>query len=67
MDNNVKWSNEKRIYRTIEALEKNNMNGYLVRDQEELLDKIMEIVPEGSIVTCGGSMTLFVTIVIDHL
>lgn len=67
MDNNVKWSNEKRIYRTIEALEKNNMNGYLVRDQEELLDKIMEIVPEGSLVTCGGSMTLFETNVIDHL
>ncbi|MDB2107975.1 lactate utilization protein [Clostridium paraputrificum] len=67
MDENLKWVNEQKIIRTIEALEKNNMNGYLVEDEEELIDKIKEIVSEGSMVACGGSMSLFETGVIDHL
>lgn len=36
MDNNLKWVNECRINRTIEALKKNNMNGYLAKDKEEI-------------------------------
>ena len=67
MDKNLKWINEQKIIRTIEALEKNNMNGYLVENEEELIDKIKEIVSEGSMVACGGSMSLFETGVIDHL
>ena len=67
MDKNLKWVNEQKIIRTIEALEKNNMNGYLVENEEELIDKIKEIVSEGSMVACGGSMSLFETGVIDHL
>ena len=65
MDENLKWVNEQKIIRTIEALEKNNMNGYLVEDEEALIDKIKEIVSEGSMVACGGSMSLFETGVID--
>ena len=67
MDNNVKCCNEKMIKRTIAALEKNNMNGYLVEDRDELIKKIIELVPKGSTVTCGGSMTLFETNIIEHL
>ena len=67
MDSNVKWLNEQRILRAIDALSKNNMNGYFVRDKNELIKKIEEIVPEGSKVACGGSMTLFEAGVIDHL
>ena len=67
MDDNVKWVNEKRILRTIKALENNNMNGYLVNSRSEVLDKIKELVGEGSIVGCGGSMSLFEAGVIDHL
>lgn len=67
MDENVKIFNEKKIERTIKALEKNNMNGYYVHNNKELIDKIKEIVNEGSKVSCGGSMTLFETGVIDHL
>ena len=65
MDKNLKWVNEQKIIRTIEALEKNNMNGYLVENEEELIDKIKEIVSEGSMVACGGSISLFETGVID--
>ena len=37
MDNNLKWVNEKKIERTIKALEKNNMHGYFVNSKEEIL------------------------------
>lgn len=67
MDNNMVWVNEQKIERTIKALEKNNMKGYLVQNKEQLLEKIQEIVQEGSLVSCGGSMTLFETGVIDFL
>lgn len=67
MDSNVIWANEKKIERTIEALKKNNMNGYYVKDRYNLIELIKDIVDEGSIVSCGGSMTLFETGVIDHL
>ena len=67
MDSNLKWVNEQRILRTIEALNKNNMNGYLVNTKEELIEKIKELVKENSTVSCGGSMSLFETGIIDHL
>lgn len=67
MDSNLKWVNEQRILRTIQALNKNDMNGYLVNTKEELIEKIKELVKENSTVACGGSMSLFETGVIDHL
>ena len=67
MDSNLKWVNEQKINRTIEALNNNNMNGYLVNTKEELIEKINEIVKEGSVVSCGGSMSLFEYGVIDYL
>ena len=67
MDKNVLWLNEQRILRTIKALEKNNMNGYIVASKEELIKKIEELIDAKSKVSCGGSMTLFETGVIDHL
>lgn len=67
MDKNLKWVNEEKIIRTIKALEENNISGYFVKDEEELIDKIKEIVKEGATVACGGSMSLFETGVIDHL
>lgn len=67
MDENTKWVNKQKILRTIKSLEDNNMNGYYVKDREELISKIKELVRDGSMVACGGSMTLFETGVIDHL
>lgn len=67
MDKNVLWVNEEKIQRTIKALEKNNMAGFFVKDKDELLDKIDELVNEGASVSVGGSMTLFECGVIDHL
>lgn len=67
MDNNLKWVNEQKILRTIEAINKNNMNGYLVNTKEELIEKIKVLVKEDSTVSCGGSVSLFETGVIEHL
>ncbi len=67
MDNNLMSVIEKRIARTIESLERNNMNGYYVKGEEELLEKLNELVTDSSVVSVGGSMTLFETGVIDYL
>lgn len=67
IDENIQWVNKEKILRTIKALEGNNMNGYYVKDKEALINKIEEIVEEGSIVSVGGSQTLFETGVIDYL
>ena len=67
MDKNVNWINEKKIERTIKALENNNMNGYLIESREALIKKIEELVNEGSVVSCGGSMTLAEAGVMEHL
>lgn len=59
MDENLSWVVEKRVERVIKNLEKNNMKGYYVKDENEALKKIKEILKEGSTVTIGGSKSLF--------
>ncbi|WP_461207017.1 lactate utilization protein [Clostridium sp. DL1XJH146] len=67
MDNNAKFVLEKRVERTIESLQKNNMDGYFVKNNEDLLNKIKELMNDGDTVAVGGSMTLFETGVIDFI
>lgn len=67
MDNNISWVTKQKIKRTIENLEKNNMEAYFVEDESALLNKINEFVKADRVVGIGGSMTLFETGVIDYL
>jgi len=67
MDKNTDWVMEQKVKRTIESLEKNNMEAFFVKDEEALLAKIAELISEGETVAVGGSMTLFETGVIDFL
>lgn len=67
MDKNLDFVLNKRVERTIENLEKNNIEAYLVQNEKELIQKIEELVKEGSEVAVGGAMTLFETGVIDYL
>lgn len=67
MDKNMKWLKESRVNSTINSLKKNGMNGYLVNSHEELIEKINELTNGGDTVSCGGSMSLFETGVIDYL
>lgn len=67
MDKNVAWVREQKINRTIEALNKNNMNGYFVKDNEELLEKLKELIKDGDKVAFGGSMSIIEAGVLDFL
>ncbi|TCO68995.1 lactate utilization protein [Marinisporobacter balticus] len=67
MDENASWVMEKKVERTMENLEKNNMDAFYVADEKGLLQKIGELINKGDTVSVGGSMTLFETGVIDLL
>lgn len=44
--------------RIVKALEARNMEGYYVNSKEEALEKALELIPEESKVTWGGSVTI---------
>lgn len=67
MDSNVLAVREKQIAKVIENLEKNNMNGYYVKSKKDVIKLIEDLISEGQVVGCGGSMTLFECGIIDHL
>lgn len=67
MDNNKLYVIEQKVNRTIENLQKNNMEGYFVEDENELKAKVAQLLSEGETVSVGGSMTLCETGVIDYL
>lgn len=64
---NKKWHLDLKIKRTIEALGKNNMEAFYVDTLSDLHKMIKEIVPEKSVVSVGGSRTLFETGIMDLL
>jgi len=67
MEENIKWFIEKRIEKTITNLNKHNMEGYYVESEVELIEKIRKLIPEGSLVGVGDSITLKETGVLDFL
>ncbi|MEJ8555329.1 lactate utilization protein [Tepidibacter sp. Z1-5] len=67
MDKNINFVIEKKVERTIQNLEKNNISGYFVQTEEEALNKIKELINKGDTVSVGGSMTLFEIKAIDLL
>ncbi len=67
MDNNVLWYLEKQVERTISNLQKRNMEGFFVKDENELKELLIQLIAENSVVGVGDSMTLFQTGVIDFL
>lgn len=67
MDKNLKSVIEKRIKRTMENLEKNNMEAFYAEDSSEVIDIVKGLVKEGETVSVGGSMTLFETGLIEYL
>lgn len=67
MDANLKSVVEKRIYKTVENLKKNNMQAFYVESKALVAQKISELLAEGDTVAVGGSMSLFECGVIDLL
>lgn len=67
MDKNLSFVIEKKVERTMENLQKNNMEAFYVQDEKELLEKVSELINVGDTIAVGGSMTLFETGVMDML
>ena len=54
---NITKTNE-LLEKTAKALNKNNMQTFIVSTKEEALQKVKDLMPDGSSVSIGGSMTL---------
>ncbi|PRX34704.1 YkgG family uncharacterized protein [Orenia metallireducens] len=67
MDENIKWYHDLQIRRLLDNISDNNMQGFYVKTRKELLTKVNELIPKGSVVGVGDSMTLFETGIIDLL
>ncbi len=67
MDANKKIIIEKRIEKTIKALEKNKMKGYYAKSKEELFSLIDNLIKDDKLIASGGSMTLEQTGIISRL
>ena len=58
MDPNRTKRNEMAAQRVIKGLESRNMEGYYAATKEEALAKALELIPEGSSIGWGGSMSI---------
>ena len=58
MDENKKIIIEKRIQKTGENLQKNNMEFYYAPTKENVLAIVEKLLNEGDVITNGGTMTL---------
>lgn len=56
-----------RIKKTIKNFQRNNMNGYHVKDKEELIKLLDEIIQNNATVGCGDSVTLEQLEVFEYL
>jgi L-lactate utilization protein LutB len=52
------WFQEKQVERTIKALGKNNISASFAKDRKTAKEKISSMIPDGSTVGIGGSVTL---------
>ncbi|WP_010233562.1 lactate utilization protein [Clostridium arbusti] len=67
MDKNIAWYIQKQVERTIKNINNRNMEGYYIKNREQLFQKLKDLITEGSTVGVGDSMTLFETGVIEFL
>ena len=58
MNENITKRNELLAQKVIKGLESRNMQGYYARDKEEALQVALSLIPEGSVVTMGGGMSV---------
>ena len=51
-------NNEALAQKVIKGLKSRNMEGYYVKTKEDALKKALELIPENSKITKGGSMSV---------
>ena len=67
MDSNLKTIIDIKVNTIIKNLKKNNMNGYYVKNTDELMVILNNLIEDNITASVGGSMTLFETGVINYL
>lgn len=67
MDQNVKWFYRARAEAVAKVLQKNRMNATIVDDSAAAVEAVMGMIPPGSSVGMGGSMTLVQTGLLQRL
>ena len=65
MDENMKKLIDMRMEKTAENLRKNNMEAYIAQNCDEVVKIVEGILKEGESISCGGSVTLKETGVLD--
>ncbi len=50
--------NERLAERMIKNLKRRNMEAFYCKTSEETIQKVLELIPDGSSITWGGSMTI---------
>ena len=58
MDNNITTRNRMLAQKVIKGLESRNMTGYYAETKEEALQKALELIPKGSSIGWGGSVSI---------
>ncbi len=58
MDSNLQWHGEVFGKRAVEALKKNNFNADFFSTREDLIKKLLELIPEKDVIGVGGSTTV---------
>lgn len=67
MNENIIKRNELLAQKVIKGLESRNMTGYYASNAKEALEKALEIIPEGAVVTMGGAMSAHEIGLVDSL
>lgn len=65
MDNNLKAAYRKHLEKAAKALEKNNMQAFVADTSEEACEIVRSLLKDGEQISCGGSVTLSETGVMD--
>ena len=65
MDENLRATYRLKLEKTAKALEKNNMQAFVCENSAEVCSLVSELLREGEQISCGGSMTLAQSGVMD--
>lgn len=67
MDATQKWAYERRIADLVKVLEENEFATAVAKDRDDARRIVMEMIPEGSTIAVGGSVTLNETGILDEI
>ena len=67
MDAVQKWANELRIRDLMEVLKERGFNAVMAKDKDDARKTVMDMIPEGSVIAVGGSVTLNETGILDEI